>query len=105
MTIAFFSVPFLNHINDGEGSAVTSQVKTPLPLTWIVILSLGGIPVVQRGETEKQTIFVVNIASNCPSGLRYGWEGFSRHVGLSRLIDCAQQLLSNFWRVEQLRPY
>ena len=49
--VSFF--PFLYHINDGEGSANTSHVKLPLPLTSIV-KSSGGGAAVHFGATENK---------------------------------------------------
>ena len=46
-------VPFLYHIKDGEGSADTSHIKLPLPLTSIV-KSSGGGSVVHFGATENK---------------------------------------------------
>ena len=46
-------VPFLYHIKDGEGSANTSHVKLPLPLTSIV-KSSGGGSAVHLGATENK---------------------------------------------------
>ena len=45
-------LPFLYHIKDGEGSANTSHVKLPLPLT--SIKSSGGGFVVHLGATENK---------------------------------------------------
>ena len=44
--------PFLYHIKDGEGSANTSHVKLPLPLT--SIKSSGGGSAVHFGATENK---------------------------------------------------
>ena len=46
-------VPFLYHIKDGEGSADTSHVKLPLPLTSIVKRSGGGF-VLHLGAAENK---------------------------------------------------
>ena len=48
--VSFF--PFLYHIKDGEGSANTSHVKLPLPLT--SIKSSGGGSAVHFGATENK---------------------------------------------------
>ena len=48
--VSFF--PFLYHIKDGEGSADTSHINLPLPLTSIE--SSGGGSAVHFGATEKQ---------------------------------------------------
>ena len=48
--LSFF--PFLYHIKDGEGSADTSQIKLPLPLT--SIKSSRGGSVVHLGATESK---------------------------------------------------
>ena len=45
-------VPFLYHIKDGEGSANTSHVKLPLPLT--SIKSSGGGSALHFGATENK---------------------------------------------------
>ena len=45
-------VPFLYHIKDGEGSANTSHVKLPLPLT--SIKRFGGGSAVHFGATENK---------------------------------------------------
>ena len=45
-------LPFLYHIKGGEGSANTSHVKLPLPLT--SIKSSGGGFVVHLGATENK---------------------------------------------------
>ena len=46
-------LPFLYQIKDGEGSANTSHVKLPLPLTSIV-KSSGGGSAVHFGATENK---------------------------------------------------
>ena len=48
--VSFF--PFLYHIKDGEGSADTSHVKLPLPVT--SIKSSGGGSAVHFGATENK---------------------------------------------------
>ena len=48
--VSFF--PFLYHVKDGEGSANTSHVKLPLPLT--SIKSSGGGSAFNFGATENK---------------------------------------------------
>ena len=57
--------PFLYHLKDGEGSANTSHVKLPLPLT--SISSCGGGDAVNFGTTAKKMNQIISCIVSSPT--------------------------------------